>query len=64
MSLPAWLIALDESTDINDIIQLLVSVRCFHNSVSEDILCLIPLKVITTAADICNALLHFGEEYK
>ena len=59
---PAWSIAVDESTDRNDIAQPLVSVRCFHNGVSEDILCLIPLKGTTTAADIYNALLQFGDE--
>ena len=53
---PAWSIALVESTDRNDIAQL-VSVRYFDNGVSEDILCLIPLKGTTTAADSCNALL-------
>ena len=36
--------------------------RYFDNSVSEDILCLIPLKGTTTAADICNVLLQFGQE--
>ena len=48
------LLKVDQSTDINDITQQLVSVRYFDNGVSEDILCLIPLKGITTAADICN----------
>ena len=55
---PARLIALAESTDRSDSAQLLVSVRYFDNGVSEDILCLIPLKGTTTAADICNALLQ------
>ena len=59
---PAWSIAFDESTNISDIAQLLVHVRYFDNGVSEDIVCLIPLKGTTTAADICNALLQFGKE--
>ena len=54
--------ALDESTGRNYIAQLLVSVRYFDNGVSEDILSLIPLKGTTTAADIYNALLQFGDE--
>ena len=59
---PAWSIAFDESTDRSDIAQLLAYVRYFDNGVSKDILCLIPLKGTTTAADICNVLLQFGQE--
>ena len=59
---PAWSIALNGITDGSDIAQLLVSVRYFDNGVSEDILCLIPLKGTTTAADISNALLQFRQE--
>ena len=36
--------------------------RYLDKDVSEDILCLIPLKGITTAADMCNALLQLGQE--
>ena len=44
--------------------QLMVSVRYFNEGVSEDMLCLIPLKGTTTARDVCSALLKlkFGEE--
>ena len=42
--------------------QLMVSVRYFNEGVSEDFLCLIPLKGTTTARDVCSALLKFGEE--
>ena len=51
---PAWSIALEEKTDRSDISQLLVYVRYFNNSISEDILCLSPLKGTATAVDICN----------
>ena len=56
--------AIDESTDKSDIAQLMVSVRYFNEGVSEDFLCLIPLKGTTTARDVCSALLKlkFGEE--
>ena len=59
---PAFLLALDESTDKNDTGQLMVSVRYFNEGVSKDFLCLIPLKGTTTARDVCSALLKFGEE--
>ena len=47
-------VAHDDSTGRSDIAQLLVSVRYFDNGVSEDILCLIPVKG--------NALLQYGQE--
>ena len=61
-SCSARLIVLADSTDRSDIAQLLVSVRYFDNGVSEDILCLIPVNDITTASDVCNASLQFGQE--
>ena len=61
---PAFLLALDESTNKSDTAQLMlmVSVRYFNEGVPEDFLCLIPLKGTTTARDVCSALLKFGEE--
>ena len=59
---PDFSLALDESTDKSDTAQLIVSVRYFNEGVSEDFLCLIPLKGTTTARDVCSALLKFGEE--
>ena len=61
-SCPAFSLALDESTDKSDTAQLVVSVRYYNEGVSEDFLCLIPLKGTTTARDVCSALLKFGEE--
>ena len=55
-------IAVEESTDRSNIAQRLVYVRYFLNGVSEDILCLIPLKGTMTAMDICSAFLPFGQE--
>ena len=40
----------------------MVSVRYFNEGVSEDFLCLIPLKGTTTAQDVCSALLKFSEQ--
>ena len=40
----------------------MISMRYFNEGVSEDFLCLIPLKGTTTARDVCSALLKFGEE--
>ena len=59
---PAFSLALDESTDHSDTAQLMVSVRYFDDGVSEDFLCLIPLKGTTTARDVCTAVVNFGEE--
>ena len=59
---PAFSLALDERTDKSDTAQLMVNVRYFNEGVSEDFLCLIPLKGTTTARDLCSALLKFGEE--
>ena len=59
---PAFSLAIDESTHKSDTAQLMVSVRYFNEGVSEDFLCLIPLKGTTTARDVCSALLKFGEE--
>ena len=61
---PDFSLAIDESTDKSDMAQLMVSVRYFNEGVSEDFLCLIPLKGTTIARDVCSALLKlkFGEE--
>ncbi|KAI0223668.1 Protein ZBED8 [Lamellibrachia satsuma] len=59
---PAFSLALDESIDKSDMAQLMVSVRYFNEGVSEDFLCLIPLKGTTTARDVCSTLLKFCEE--
>ena len=59
---PDFSLALDESTDKSDTTQLMIYVRYFNEGVSEDFLCLIPLKGTTTARDVCSALLKFGEE--
>ena len=59
---PAFSLALDESTGKTDMTQLMVSVRYFNEGVSEDFLCLIPLKGTTTVRGVCSALLKFGEE--
>ena len=59
---PAFSLALDECTDKSDTAQLMVSVPYFNEGVSEDFLCLIPLKGTTTVRDFCSALLKFGEE--
>ena len=40
----------------------MISMRYFNEGVSENFLCLIPLKGTTTARDVCSALLKFGEE--
>ena len=61
---PAWSIALDESTYRIAIAQLLVFVRYFDKGFPEDILCFIPLKGKTIAADICNEIIQFGQENK
>ena len=59
---PAFLLALDESTDKSDTAQLMVSVRYFNEGVSKGFLCLIPLKGTNTARDVCRTLLKFGVE--
>ena len=59
---PVFSLALGESTDKSDTAQLMVYLRYFNEGVSEDFLCLIPLKGTTTARDVCSALLKFGEE--
>ena len=61
---PDFSLAVDESTDKSDKAQLMVYVRYFSEGVSEDFLCLIPLKGTTTALDVCSAQLKlkFGEE--
>ena len=58
---PAFSLALDESTDKSDTAQLMVSVRYFNEGVSQDFLCLIPLKGTTTARDVCSAQLKLRE---
>ena len=61
---PDFSLAVDETTDKSDKAQLMVYVRYFNEGVSEDFLCLIPLKGTTKALDVCNAQLKlkFGEE--
>ena len=52
---PDFSLALDESTDKSDTAQLMISMRYFNEGVSEDLLCVIPLKGTTTARDVCSA---------
>ena len=65
LACPAFSLALGQNTDKSDTAQLMlmVSVRYYNEGVSDDFLCLIPLKGTTTARDVCSALLKFGEEY-
>lgn len=58
-------IALDESTDITDVCQLLVFIRTVDNkfSIKEELLDLVPLPTSAKGSDIYNALVSVVDKY-
>ncbi|GFX08273.1 general transcription factor II-I repeat domain-containing protein 2 [Trichonephila clavipes] len=62
----AYSIAIDESTDIRNIVQLAISIRGrdVNLKINEELLEVIPMHNATTGADIFDAIMEVVKEYK